>query len=117
MSDVSSSLANLSCNMVFVLPKDFMAKEGQPSSMIGDVEVSSDTPVIASVLPVTSNPVQVSPNSVASSSQIPSIVTAYGPSPMASVLFERPDLLMTQRLRPPRAGTLMGKGGHLTPLD
>ncbi|KAH7860748.1 hypothetical protein Vadar_017615 [Vaccinium darrowii] len=103
---VSSSLASLSCNMVFVLPTAFMAKEGQPSSMKGDVEASGDTPEISSIAPVDTIPVLKAYTPEVSDSQIPSIVvmkdepTAYRPSPVASVLFEKPDPLMTQHLRP-----------------
>ncbi|KAH7839844.1 hypothetical protein Vadar_009567 [Vaccinium darrowii] len=106
VTKVSSSLASLSCNMVFVLPTAFMAKEGQPSSMIGDVEASGDTPEISSIAPVDTIPVLKASTPEASDSQIPSIVvmkdepTAYRPSPVASVLFEKPDPLMTQHLRP-----------------
>ncbi|KAH7852854.1 hypothetical protein Vadar_030102 [Vaccinium darrowii] len=106
ITKVSSSLASLSCNMVFVLPTAFMAKEGQPSSMDGDVEASGDTPEISSVAPVATIPVLKASTTEASDSQIPSIVvlkdepTAYRPSPVASVLFEKPDPLMTQHLRP-----------------
>ncbi|KAH7856752.1 hypothetical protein Vadar_005158 [Vaccinium darrowii] len=106
VTKVSSSLASLSCNMVFVLPTAFMAKEGQPSSMDGDVEASGDTPEISSVTPVATIPALKASTSEASESQIPSIVvlkdepTAYRPSPVASVLFEKPDPLMTQHLRP-----------------
>ncbi|KAH7855523.1 hypothetical protein Vadar_025825 [Vaccinium darrowii] len=103
---VSSSLANLSCNMVFVLPTAFMAKEGQPSFMVGDVEVSGDTQEISSIAHVATIPVLKASTPEASESQIPAIVvlkdepTAYRPSPVASVLFEKPDPLMTQHLRP-----------------
>ncbi|KAH7851303.1 hypothetical protein Vadar_009568 [Vaccinium darrowii] len=106
VTKVSSSLASLSCNMVFVLPTAFMAKEGQPSSMDGDVEASGNTPEISSVTHVATIPVLKASTSEASESQIPSIVvlkdepTAYRPSPVASVLFEKPDPLMTQHLRP-----------------
>ncbi|KAH7837372.1 hypothetical protein Vadar_013101 [Vaccinium darrowii] len=102
----SSSLASLSCNMVFVLPTAFMAKKGQPSSMIGDVEASGDTPEISSIAPVAPILVLKASTPEASECQIPSIVvlkdepTAYRPSPVASVLFEKPDPLMTQHLRP-----------------
>ncbi|KAH7849292.1 hypothetical protein Vadar_015824 [Vaccinium darrowii] len=110
VAKVSSSLANLTCNMVFVLPTAFMAKEGQPSSMDGDVEASGDTPEISSSAPV-ATPVATIPvlkafTPEASDSHIPSVVvlkdepTAYCPSPVASVLFEKPDPLMTQHLRP-----------------
>ncbi|KAH7841185.1 hypothetical protein Vadar_026706 [Vaccinium darrowii] len=106
VTKVSSSLASLSCNMVFVLPTAFMAKEGQPSSMDGDVEASGDTPEISSIAPVANIPVLKASTPEASDSQIPSIVvlkdepTAYRPSPVASVLFEKLDPLMTQHLRP-----------------
>ncbi|KAH7856803.1 hypothetical protein Vadar_005701 [Vaccinium darrowii] len=106
VTKVSSSLASLSCNMVFVLPTAFMAKEGQPSSIDGDVEASGDTPEISSITPAATIPVLKAYTSEASGSQIPSIVvlkdepTAYRPSPVASVLFEKPDPLMTQHLRP-----------------
>ncbi|KAH7846876.1 hypothetical protein Vadar_019243 [Vaccinium darrowii] len=106
VAKVSSSLANLPCNMVFVLPIAFIAKEGQPSSMDGDVEASGDTPEISSITPVATIPVLKASAPEASDSQIPSIVvlkdepTAYRPSPVASVLFEKPDPLMTQHLRP-----------------
>ncbi|KAH7844531.1 hypothetical protein Vadar_029054 [Vaccinium darrowii] len=106
VAKVSSSLASLSCNMVFVLPTAFMAKEGQPSSMIGDVEASGETPEISSIAPVATIPVLKASAPEASKSPIPSIVvlkdepTAYRPSPVASVLFEKPDPLMTQHLRP-----------------
>ncbi|KAH7857764.1 hypothetical protein Vadar_016262 [Vaccinium darrowii] len=106
ITKVSSSLASLSCNMVFVLPTAFMAKEGQPSSMDGDVEASGDTPEISSIAHVATIPVLKASTPEASDSQIPSIVvlkdepTAYRPSPVASVLFEKPDPLMTQHLRP-----------------
>ncbi|KAH7832817.1 hypothetical protein Vadar_000233 [Vaccinium darrowii] len=106
VTKVSSSLANLTCNMVFVLPTAFMAREGQPSSMDGDVEASGDTPEISSIAPVATIPVLKASIPEASESQIPSIVVlkdepiAYRPSPVASVLFEKPDPLMTQHLRP-----------------
>ncbi|KAH7845112.1 hypothetical protein Vadar_032603 [Vaccinium darrowii] len=110
VAKVSSSLANLTCNMVFVLPTAFMDKEGQPSSMDGDVEASGDTPEIRSGTPVatlvSTIPVLKASTPEASDSHIPSIVvlkdepTAYRPSPVASVLFEKPDPLMTQHLRP-----------------
>ncbi|KAH7836551.1 hypothetical protein Vadar_002852 [Vaccinium darrowii] len=104
--DVSSSLANLSCNMVFVLPQAFMAKEGQPSSMVGDVEFTGDTPIMDASTPVISSPSPTSPLIVTPSSNIPSIVilkdepSVYIPSPVASILFEKPNPLMTQHLRP-----------------
>ncbi|KAH7836020.1 hypothetical protein Vadar_032031 [Vaccinium darrowii] len=106
VTKVSSSLASLSCNMVFVLPTAFMAKEGQPSSMDGDVEVSGDTPEISSIAPVAPIPVLEASAPEVSVTQIPSIVvlkdepTVYRPSPVASVLFEKPDPMMTQHLRP-----------------
>ncbi|KAH7838323.1 hypothetical protein Vadar_025021 [Vaccinium darrowii] len=106
VTKVSSSLASLSCNMVFVLPTAFMAKEGQPSSMDGDVEASGDTPEISSIAPVAPIPVLKASAPEASVTQIPSIVvlkdepTVYRPSPVASVLFEKPDPMMTQHLRP-----------------
>ncbi|KAH7860154.1 hypothetical protein Vadar_010012 [Vaccinium darrowii] len=106
VAKVSSSLASLSCNMVFVLPTAFMAKEGQPSSMIGDVKASGETPEISSIAPVATIRVLKASAPEASESQIPSIVvlkdepTAYRPSHVASVLFEKPDPLMTQHLRP-----------------
>ncbi|KAH7864116.1 hypothetical protein Vadar_025982 [Vaccinium darrowii] len=92
--------------------KDILAKprpiniQGQPSSMIGNVEASGDTPEISSIAPVATIPVLKASTPEASESQIPSIVvlkdepTAYRPSPVASVLFEKPDPLMTQHLRP-----------------
>ncbi|KAH7854829.1 hypothetical protein Vadar_018178 [Vaccinium darrowii] len=106
VTKVSSSLASLSCNMVFVLPTAFMAKEGQPSSMDGDVEVSGDAPEISSVAPVAPIPVLEASAPESSVTRIPSIVvlkdepTVYRPSPVASVLFEKPDPMMTQHLRP-----------------
>ncbi|KAH7860721.1 hypothetical protein Vadar_017172 [Vaccinium darrowii] len=106
VTKVSSSLASFSCNMVFVLPTAFMAKEGQPSSMDGDVEVSGDAPEISSIAPVAPIPVLEASAPEASVTQIPSIVvlkdepTVYRPSPVASVLFEKPDPMMTQHLRP-----------------
>ncbi|KAH7835325.1 hypothetical protein Vadar_025065 [Vaccinium darrowii] len=74
VTKVSSSLANLTCNMVFVFPTTFMAKEGQPSSMDGDVEASGDTPEISSIAPVATIPVLKASTPEASESQIPSIV-------------------------------------------
>ncbi|KAH7861485.1 hypothetical protein Vadar_026760 [Vaccinium darrowii] len=74
VAKVSSSLASLSCNMVFVLPTAFMAKEGQPSSMIGDVEASGETPEIISIAPVATIPVLKASAPEASESPIPSIV-------------------------------------------
>ncbi|KAH7833068.1 hypothetical protein Vadar_002826 [Vaccinium darrowii] len=106
VTKVSSSLASFSCNMVFVLPTAFMAKEGQPSSMDGDVEVSGDAPEISSIAPVAPIPMLEASAPEASVTQIPSIVvlkdepTVYRPSPVASVLFEKPDPMMTQHLRP-----------------
>ncbi|KAH7847596.1 hypothetical protein Vadar_027920 [Vaccinium darrowii] len=70
------------------------------------IKASGDTPEISSIAPVATIPVLKASTPEASESQIPSIVvlkdepTAYRPSPVASVLFEKPDPLMTQHLRP-----------------
>ena len=94
----------LACNMVFVLPENFMAKAGQPSSMKGDVEVVGETPTILKEIPKTEETQGAFPEEVAKS--VPSVVVLKeepgtdGKQVPPSVLFERPDLQMTQHIRP-----------------